>query len=86
MTEYRIPDDILAAHLEGETILLDFQTKRYYHLNATASAIWKGLERRLTREAIVRELTGQFDADPGTVGAAFDDLVQDLAARGLLRP
>jgi len=85
MTAYRISDDVLAAHLEGETILLDFQTKRYYRLNATASAIWKGLERQQTKEAIVTELTRQFDADPGTAAAAFDELLRDLAARGLLR-
>ncbi len=63
---YSIGEDVLAAHLEGEAVLLDFGTKRYYRLNATGAAIWKALEQRLEPAAIVDALVEQFEVDAAT--------------------
>ncbi|HEX2210114.1 MAG TPA: PqqD family protein [Longimicrobium sp.] len=83
---HRVPDDVLAAHLEGEAVLLHMDTKNYYRLNATAAAIYKGLERGLGRDALVDDLCAHFDVERETAAAEVDRLLADLAERGLVTP
>src|SRR5207302_11355606 len=67
-----IRDDVLAAHLEGEAVLLDLQTKRYYRHNATAARIWKGLEQARETTQIVDALVDEFAVDAATAQAELD--------------
>ena len=83
---HRVPEDVLAAHLEGEAVLLHMDTKNYYRLNATAARVYRGLERGLGREALLDDLCGAFEVDRATAAAEVDRLMDDLAARGLLSP
>ena len=80
----KIRDDVLAAHLEGEAVLLDLKTKRYYRLNATAARIWKGLEQALEPPQIVDALVAEFAVDTATARAEIDHALEDLRARGLV--
>ena len=73
-TTYTIPDEVLTAQLEGEAVLLDLQTKRYYRLNATAARIWKGVEDRLEPNQIVSALMEEF-----TVAISMPSVVLDSA-------
>ena len=84
--EYRVADDVLAAHLEGEAVLLHMDTKDYYRLNATAAAVFKGLERGLGRDALVDDLCGQFEVERADAAAAVDGLLAELAERRLVAP
>jgi hypothetical protein len=83
-TRYSVPGDVLAAHLEGEAVLLHMDTKEYFRLNATAACVWKGLERGLGRDALVDELCANFEVEPGPAAEELDRLVADLRARKLL--
>ncbi|MBB4635668.1 PqqD family protein [Longimicrobium terrae] len=84
--EYKVPEDILAAHLEGEAVLLNMETKNYYRLNETAAVVFKGLERGLGREALVDDLCAKFDVERADAAEAVEALLADLAARGLAAP
>ena len=79
-----IPDDVLAAHLEGEAVLLDLKTKQYYQLNATAARIWKGLEQALEPPQIVEALVNEFAVDADTAHLETERAIADLRARGLV--
>ena len=79
-----IRSDVLVAHLDGEAVLLDLQTKRYYRLNATAACIWTGLEQSLERPQIVDALVAEFDVDAATAGVEVDHALENLRARGLV--
>ncbi|HEX2203507.1 MAG TPA: PqqD family protein [Longimicrobium sp.] len=83
-TRYTVPEEVLAAHLEGEAVLLHMDTKDYYRLNATAACVWKGLERGMDRDALVEELVTTFDVAPATASEALDGLLDDLLRRRLL--
>jgi len=76
--------DVLAAHLEGEAVLLHLGTKQYYRLNETGAAIWKALERGLDEPAIVAELTREFDVAAETAAEEVRRTVAELGERGLL--
>lgn len=83
-TTYTIPDNVLTAQLEGEAVLLDLETKRYYRLNATAARIWKGLEQSLEPPQIVDVLVDEFDVDAATARAEVDRELAELRTRGLV--
>ena len=80
----KIRDDVLAAHLEGEAVLLDLETKRYYRLNPTAARIWKGLEQSLEPPQIVAALVDEFAVDAATARAEVERALADLRTRGLV--
>jgi hypothetical protein len=81
---HRVPEDVLAAHLDGEAVLLHMDTKNYYRLNATAAHVFRGLERGLSREALLDGLCAEFDVERAVADAELDRLLEDLAARGLV--
>jgi hypothetical protein len=81
---YRVHGDVLAAHLEGEAVLLNMETKDYFRLNETAAAVFRGVERGLDRQALLDELCSGFDVDPPSAGRELDALLDDLARRGIV--
>lgn len=83
-TTHRVPEDVLAAHLDGEAVLLHMDTKNYYRLNATAAHVFRGLERGLGREALLDGLCAEFEVERDTAAAELDRLLGELSERGLL--
>ena len=83
---HRVPEDVLAAHLDGEAVLLHMDTKNYYRLNATAAHVFRGLERGQGREALLDGLCAEFDVERAVAAAELDRLLGDLSERGLLAP
>jgi hypothetical protein len=69
---------------ENEGVLVDLNSKRYYTLNETALIIWRGLERKRTREEIIKEITDAYDVTPEHAAQSLDKLVASLQARKLL--
>lgn len=86
MTEpaYRVKSDVLAAKLEGETVLLHLGTKEYHRLNETASVAWNTLERSGDPAAATQALLDAFDIDFAQADAAVHRLIEELLQRGLL--
>jgi Coenzyme PQQ synthesis protein D (PqqD) len=85
-TTYTVPEEVLAAHLEGEAVLLHMETKDYFRLNATAAVVWKGLERGLDRAGLLDALLEQFDVEREAAAAELDRLLGELTARKLIVP
>ena len=83
---YTVSDDVLTAHLEDEAVLLHMDTKRYYRLNATAAAIWRGLEQGRTRAQLLEELCRRFDVHAEQAAPELDRVILDLVDKGLLTP
>lgn len=69
---------------DKEAVLVDLNSKRYYTLNETAMIIWRGLERKRTREEIIRDITDTYDVTPEHAAASLDKLVASLQARKLI--
>jgi hypothetical protein len=85
-TTNRVPEDVLAAHLQDEAVLLHMDTKNYYRLNATAAHVYKGLERGMERPALLDSLCAEFEVEREVAAAELDRLLAELAARGLVAP
>ena len=71
--------------MDGETVLLDLSSGRYYTLNRVGSVIWEQCTGDKTISDIQAALCDRFDVAPER---ALDDLVtlvNDLIQEGLLQ-
>lgn len=48
---------------DGDGVLVDLETKRYYQLNETAMIVWDGLETGRTVADIADQFTSKFEVD-----------------------
>ena len=77
--------DVQGTTMDGETVLLDLSTGRYYTLNRLGSVIWELCTGHQTISDIHAVLSDRFDVAPER---ALDDLVtlvNDLIQEGLLQ-
>ena len=77
--------DVQATSMEGETVLLDLSTGRYYTLNRLGSVIWEHCTGHNTINDIHAVLCDRFEVSPDR---ALDDLValiNQLVKEGLLQ-
>jgi hypothetical protein len=81
----RANPDVQATNMDGETVLLDLSTGRYYTLNQLGSLIWELCTGAQTISDIHTVLCDRFDVAPER---ALDDLVtlvNQLTQEGLLQ-
>jgi len=81
---YIASPEVLAAHLEGEAVLLHMESKDYFRLNDTAAWVWKGLERGLDRGALIDSLLERYEVERPEAEAQLDQLLAELSQRGLI--
>jgi|SRR6188472_3911577 len=85
LTVLRPSHDVQGTNMDGETVLLDLSTGRYYTLNRLGSAIWEHCNGHNTIGDIHAALCDRFDVAPER---ALDDLltlVNQLIQEGLLQ-
>ena len=83
-TVLRASSDVQGTTMEGETVLLDLRTGRYYTLNRLGSVIWEHCAGQSTIVDIHTAICERFDVAPER---ALEDLValaNDLILEGLL--
>lgn len=69
---------------EGEGVLVDLNSRRYYTLNETALFVWRLLEEGTPAGEIVRELTEAYEVTPEQAAASVERLLAELSLRNLL--
>lgn len=80
-------DHVVSTEFEGgEGVLVDLNTKRYYQLNETAMLVWRGLERGLSNDEIVREMTDRYDVSPEHASESVERLIGSLSSHKLVGP
>jgi hypothetical protein len=85
-TSVRLSADVIFRDLEGEAVLLDLASGHYYGLNAVGTRVWMLLESGSTVDGAAAAIAVEFDADPAEVARDVDELIADLAAKGLVIP
>lgn len=84
-TVLRPNPDVQGTTMEGETVLLDLSSGRYYTLNRLGSVIWEHCTGQSTMAEIHAAICDRFDVAPER---ALDDLVvlvNELIQEGLLQ-
>ena len=77
--------DVQGTSMEGETVLLDLSTGRYYTLNRLGSVIWEHCTGHNTISDIHAVLCDRFEVAPERALDDLVSLVNQLVQEGLLQ-
>lgn len=84
MQSLDIPAEVLSREIDGEAVLLDLRTGRYYGLNATGARMWALLKEGLDAAAAASTIVEEFDVDPSRAEADVEAFIASLVDRGLV--
>ena len=84
-TILRPSPDVQGTSMEGETVLLDLSTGRYYTLNRLGSVIWEHCTGHSTISDIHAVLCDRFEVAPEQALEDLVVLVSQLLQEGLLQ-
>jgi hypothetical protein len=79
-----VPRHVLVRHLEGESVLLNLQTERYFGLDTTGTRMWEHLASSPSIEEAYERLLEEFEVEPGLLRANLSELLTNLVQNGLL--
>lgn len=82
--EFEISSRVVGEVLDGEAVLLDLASGKYFSLNRSATRMWELLAERRGVEQVVAQVLNEFSADEATVRADLAALIADLLAKGIL--
>jgi len=75
---------VLTEFENGEGILVDLKTKRYYQLNETALLIWKELEKSRSLDEIAGSVVANYEVTPIKAKHCVEDLMKNLGEYKLI--
>ena len=80
-----VPVHVLIRHLDGESVLLNLETEKYFGLDATGTRMWKVATESESIEAAYATLLQEFEVEPETLRANLAELIARLIDNGLLK-
>jgi Coenzyme PQQ synthesis protein D (PqqD) len=80
-----IPDDVLISNLQEESVILNLESERYFGLDSIGTRILALLTTSESIEAAYETLLQEYDVDGQVLREDLIALVEDLAAKGLIR-
>jgi hypothetical protein len=84
---FRRSPSVEEAPLQGELMLFDPATSRFFVLNRTMSFVWRRCDGEHTPSGMVREMTEAFEGvDAAVAERDVRDALSELEALGLLAP
>ena len=78
--------DVLSRTLDGEAVLLDLASGRYFGLNEVGTRVWELLGAGKSIAEIREVLLAEFDVPPDVLERDVSELLDALRSRGLVRP
>lgn len=85
MSQIEIPDDVLSRELDGEAVLLDLRSGKYFGLNGTGARIWACMKEGLDEGHVVQRLVSAFEVDADRARADVEAFIDSLVERGLIK-
>lgn len=80
----RHPDQV-AADMDGEVMMMNIDTGKYYALNEVASFIWDRLVQPLSLRGICDAVQAEFDVSPETCERDARAFVENMVRDGMLQ-
>lgn len=83
--ETKIAPAVIFTEIQDSAVVLNLNTKRYYILNSTARAIWRGISEGKDESGIVETLALEYDATREHITASVRRAMDVLRKAGLIR-
>lgn len=80
------PAEVIHETLDGEVILIALQTGCYYSLADAGADVWSGLAAGRSTADVAAALEERYEAEPGAIPAAVQELVSRLVDERLVLP
>jgi hypothetical protein len=80
----KVPEYVLVRHLDGETVLLNLESEKYFGLDRTGTRMWQLATDAPCLETAYGQLSEEFEVDPETLRNHFVELLEQLRENGLL--
>jgi coenzyme PQQ synthesis protein D (PqqD) len=84
-TRIAVPESVLFRDLDGEAVLLETGSGRYYGLNEVGTRMWSLIHSHGEIGAVCRALLAEYDVPEDRLREDLGRFVETLAARGLVR-
>lgn len=81
---FRLKANVLVRDLDGEAVLLDLDSGRYFGLNATGVRILELIDGNRSLQEMRLQLAREFTAPPDEIDADLHELLAALEGEGLL--
>jgi len=79
-----VPAYVLVRQLDGESVLLNLATERYFGLDSMGTRRWETLTTSASIQAAYGKLLEEFDVEPALLRGHLDELLGRLKENGLL--
>ena len=83
-TRWKRNSRFIDRNIDGEAIILDLKTGVYYSLNEVGTAVWEKLKDCATTSELEADITAGYDIPVETAQSDIEELLNDLAAEGLI--
>jgi hypothetical protein len=80
----KVPSHVLVRMLEGESVLLNLETERYFGLDGTGTRMWQAVTAAENIDGAYQELLQEFDVEPELLRKNLTELLGRLLDNGLL--
>jgi len=76
--------DMIAADVGDEAVILDVQSGYFFQLNPTAARIWALLESQISAGDLCAKMAESYSVDPALCRDDVIDFIADMHDRGLI--
>lgn len=76
--------EVLVQELDGEAVLLNLESERYFGLDDVGTRVWQHLLEHRRLDRVCEELLKEYDVDGPTLRADVVRLVQELVEAGIV--
>jgi hypothetical protein len=80
-----VPSYVLVRHLDGESVLLNLETEKYFGLDGTGTRMWEMVTKSPTIDAAYGKLSDEFEVEPEVLRNHLAELLGELVDNGLIK-
>lgn len=80
-----VPAHVLIRELDGESVLLNLESERYFGLDATGTRMWELMTTEPCIASALKKLQEEYEAEPEVLRNHLTQLLSGLMENGLLQ-
>jgi len=80
-----VPAHVLMRHLEGESVLLNLESERYFGLDATGTRMWELVTSQPCIALALEKLQEEYEVEADVLRDHLTQLLSGLVENGLLQ-
>jgi hypothetical protein len=80
-----VPAHVLVRHLDGESVLLNLESERYFGLDATGTRVWELATSQPCIALALEQLQDEYEVEPEILREHLAEVLSGLVENGLLQ-